>query len=201
MRSTIICLFLTSLFSIPLYCNADFVLSIWLVSTPEYALSFTQLVLINCMIDSIADCTIAPALATGKIRKFYIITGGLYIITLPIAYLCLKFGCDATSTMFVSIFISVLALIARVFLLKELINFPVMNYFLLVGKLAIGTFIIGSITLMVTRVIQNGWSCLVISTVVAIFLLCLIYTFIICTKQERQVLLQMVKTRLYRQKS
>lgn len=198
MRSTVICLFLTSLFSIPLYCNADFVLSLWLVSTPEYALAFTQLVLINCMIDSIADCTIAPALATGNIKKFYILTGGLYILTLPIAFICLKAGCDATSTMFVSIGISIVCLFVRAWLLIDMIDFPMRAYMILCGKLVIVTLLIGLCTFLSTRLLVNDWAILIISTIISSILHCLVYLFFVCSQQDRSIIMRIINNKLHR---
>lgn len=73
----------------------------WLYST------FTQLVLINALIDSVNGPAIAAALATGRIKKFEIITGGLMILNLPMSYILLFWGCarsdnDCVNSTFVS---------------------------------------------------------------------------------------------------
>ena len=69
-RSTIICAFLISLLVFPILHNTEYILGLWLHEVPEYAVVFTQLVLINGMIDSANGPTIAPALATGRIRNY-----------------------------------------------------------------------------------------------------------------------------------
>lgn len=197
MRSTIICFFLSSLFSIPLYFNAEFVLGLWLEQTPAYALAFTQLVLINCLIDSVSDSTICPALASGKIKNFYLVTGSLYILSLPVAYVFLKLGYDATSTMWVSIAISVVALVARAYLLIELINFPAKHYFILCIKMAVATIAIGLITLLSTRLSTNNWVILIVSTFISSVLHCIIYLFFVCSEQDRNAVIRIAKSKLH----
>ena len=76
-NSTIICTGLVSLISIPMIINADFILGLWLKSVPKYTIIFTQLVLFNSIVDSTSNPSICAALATKKIKIFYLITGSL----------------------------------------------------------------------------------------------------------------------------
>ena len=83
--------------------NVDFILEIWLKEVPAYTVSFTLLVLINGLVDSTGNPTICAALATKEIKEFYIVTGFLYIITLPISYFFLKAGYNVLWTMYITI--------------------------------------------------------------------------------------------------
>ena len=88
-NSTIICTGLVSLISIPMIINADFILGLWLKSVPKYTIIFTQLVLLNSIVDSTSNPSICAALATKKIKTFYLITGSLLMLNLPISYMLL----------------------------------------------------------------------------------------------------------------
>lgn len=198
MRSTLICFFLTSLFSIPLFFNAEFVLNLWLKETPAYALAFAQLVLINCLIDSVADSTICPALATGNIKKFYLVTGTIYILSLPIAYIFLKLGCEPTSTMVVSIGISVICLFARAWLLIDLIDFPLKEYLMLCGKIAIVTMVIGSCIFVTSKALSNKWATLVVTTIVSSLLHCVMYLYFVCSQQDKDSIIRFVNNKFHR---
>ena len=137
LRSTIICAFLISVVVFPILSNTPLILGLWLKQVPAYAVVFTQLTLINGLIDSMDGPTIAAALATGKIRKYMLIVSCAVFANLPVSYIVLKMGAEPTATMIVSIAISVICLFIRAKLLNEMIGFPFMRYVLLVFKVMI----------------------------------------------------------------
>jgi hypothetical protein len=171
-------------------------LQIWLKETPAYTVVFAQLVLINCLVDSVADSTICPALATGKIKKFYIITGSLYILTLPIAYVFLNFGFDPTITMIVSIGISMISVIVRAILLGELIRFPIWNYILLYVKLLLVTVIIGVCTHFSLAMSDSPWVVLILSTLFSSILHSLLYLLFVCSVRDREQIIGIVRKKI-----
>lgn len=197
LRSTIICFFLVSLLSIPIFFNAEYILGLWLKDVPQYAIAFTQLVLINGLIDSIQGSLIVPALATGKIKVFYLVSGTLIILTLPIAYILLRLGFEPTSTMYVSIAISIVVIIARAIILVGLVHLPLKKYFMLWGRLLLSTIIIGVITFYTVKLISNLFMALVVSTVVSSILHCVIYLGFVCTKQDRVTIIGMAKEKMH----
>ena len=165
---------------------------------PDYAIVFTQLVLIEGLIDSVSGSAICPALATGKIKVFYLITGTLYILTLPIAYAFLKIGFDPTSTMVVSIVISVVALIARACLLVGLINLNYRSYFYLVLRLLVSTIIIGICTYASMSLVNNLVTSLFLSTAISTVLHIVVYLFFVCSQQDRSSIIRIVNNKLHR---
>lgn len=197
-RSSIICFFLVSILSVPLFFNTPYILSLWLKNVPDYTIVFTQLVLIEGLIDSVSGSAICPALATGKIKKFYIVTGNLYILSLPIAYIFLKLGCEPTSTMLVSIGISIVCLFARAWLLIDLIHFSIKEYMKLCGKLIFVTLLIGSCTFFTTKMFTYNWTILAVSTIVSSLLHCVLYLFFICSQQDRVIIIRIVNNKLHR---
>lgn len=198
LRSSLICFFLVSILSVPFYFNVEFILGLWLKDVPEYAIAFTQLVLIGGLIDSLSGSAICPALATGKIKVFYLVTGTLFILTLPIAYLGLKLGYDPTSTMVVSIVVSLLAVFARAWLLIGLIKLPIKKYLLLIAKLFFVTIIVGFFTYCSTKIFANNLIALLVSTLISSLLHCFIYLFAVCTKQDKETIIGIVKNKIHK---
>ena len=137
MRSTIICAFLVSVVVYPLLADTGYILGLWLKEVPDYAVLFTQLALINGLIDATDGPLISAALATGKIRKYMLTISLVILANLPISYVALKFGCEPTTTMLISIVISYLAVFVRAWILKGLMGFPFMQYSVLIAKLTI----------------------------------------------------------------
>lgn len=119
--------------SLPVILEAPFILSIWLKEVPQYTALFLRLVLLTALIDSLSGTLIASMHASGKIRNYQIVVGGLSLLTLPIVYAFFKMGYPPETAMLVGIFISIVCHIARVMLLNKTINLPIMLYFRMVS--------------------------------------------------------------------
>lgn len=193
LRSTILCSFLVSILIFPILTNTSFILGLWLKSVPEYAIIFTQLVLINGLIDASTGPTIAPALATGNIKKFYLYVGTLYILNLPISYFFLKLGFDAPSTMIVSIVLSFIAVFVRAYLLKKLVFFPFKDFFIVVCKITATTILIATITWFWGVYAENNISKFIITTLFSTILHISLYPICVLSKHDMIVVRQIFR--------
>jgi O-antigen/teichoic acid export membrane protein len=120
--------FLLFLLSLPVLLETETILSLWLKIVPEYTVLFCRLVLINTLIDCISGTLMTAAQASGIIKKYQAIVGGLLLMILPISYLFLKIGFPPQTTLYVSISISMIALFSRLYILKNLILLPVLKF-------------------------------------------------------------------------
>lgn len=197
-RSTIICVFLVSIIAVPCIINADFILQLWLKKVPEYTVLFTQLVLINAIIDATGNPTICAALATKQIKKFYLYTGTLYILCLPISYIALKLGYDASITMVISSVISVIAVFSRVIILKQLFPFPLKNYIILFVKEMLLTVSIIIVAVLFKCEINNSIIAFIGSSIVSVILHIVCYYYVIIDKQDRIIISDIVKKKILR---
>ena len=75
---------------LPIIVNTDYLLHIWLSTVPEHSVLFVQLTLIYCMIESISRPLVTAQLATGNIRNYQLLVGGLQLLNLPIDYILLS---------------------------------------------------------------------------------------------------------------
>lgn len=116
------------LLSLPILLNADYILSIWLKSVPDHSTRFVQFILIFILSESISTPLITAMLATGNIRNYQIIVGGLQMLNLPVSFLLLKNGFAPESVFVVAIVISQCCLFARLFLLRKMISLKVGEY-------------------------------------------------------------------------
>lgn len=120
--------FMLLLLSLPILLNADFILSLWLKVVPEHSVRFVQLILVFVISESISSPLITAMLATGKIRNYQIIVGGLQMMNLPIAYVLLKLGFAPECVFITAIVISQCCLFARLVMLKSMIGLKVRQY-------------------------------------------------------------------------
>ena len=145
--------------SLPIVLEAPFILKIWLKNVPEYTVIFLRLVLITALIDSLSGTLITSMHASGKVRDYQIIVGGISLLTLPIAYLFLKIGYPPYSAMLVGIFISIACHFARLILLNKTIGLPITMF---IKTVTIRVFIISILSLIIPIIAfilikENSW--------------------------------------------
>lgn len=114
--------------SMPVLINIDTILQVWLGVVPEYTSVFVQLTIFNILVDSISAPLMTSAQATGKIKLYQLIVGGLLLLNLPFSYIVLRKGYEPYIVVYVGIFLSVVALIARLVILKKLVYLPLTEY-------------------------------------------------------------------------
>jgi len=128
-RSSLLSFCLLWVMSMPILFNTSFILKKWLVQVPEHAILFTQLSLVFILSESISTPLVTGMLATGKIKKYQILVGGVQLLNLPISYMLLKFGFYPETIIVVSIIISLICLFIRLFMLRNAISFKI-DFFL-----------------------------------------------------------------------
>lgn len=121
--------FLLLLLSLPILINCDYILSLWLGNYPPHTTNFVQLVLVFTIIESLSNPLVTAMLATGKIKNYQIVVGGLQMMNLPISYILLRLGGIPETVLFVAISLSVCCLSARLYMLRNLIGLNA-RYFL-----------------------------------------------------------------------
>ena len=99
--------------SLPVLVNTHYILVIWLKLVPEHAVLFVQLILVFAMCESISNPLVTAMLATGKIRNYQIVVGGLQLLNLPLSYICLRLGFIPESVLLVAIVISLCCMLSH----------------------------------------------------------------------------------------
>ena len=127
-NSSIISYLLTCLIAIPLLIEMPFVLNLWLMEVPEYTIIFSRLVIVTAMIDTLGYPLATAVCASGNIRNFQVITGGLLMLNLPISYLLLDTWPHPYLVFYVSIGISVIVQIVRIFFMKRMFDMSLIKY-------------------------------------------------------------------------
>lgn len=110
--------------SLPILLNTQYILEIWLKTVPEHSTLFVQLVLILAMSESISYPLITAIQATGKIRNYQLLVGGLQLLNFPISYCLLHIGFFPEIIMIVAIILTQVCLGARLYMLQKIIKLP-----------------------------------------------------------------------------
>lgn len=99
--------FLMFTFAFPLLVESNTLLNVWLAEVPAYAPAFTQLVIINALLGIISNTFITAQLATGNIKKYQIVVGGVQMLIVPLSYLAFKLGTDIYAALTITIIITI----------------------------------------------------------------------------------------------
>ena len=111
--------------SLPVLFETDFILTVWLRTVPDNTVIFLRIMICTSLIYTIANPLIIANQATGKTKKYQTICGFILLSILPISYLLLKLGCPAYSVFIVHFSMEAIAQIARMILLRPLINIKI----------------------------------------------------------------------------
>lgn len=111
--------------ALPVIFNTDYLLGIWLKDVPAHAPLFVQLFLVFALSESLSNPMITAMLATGRIRNYQLLVGGLQLLNIPVSYLFLKLGAMPEVTVMVAIAISQICMFARLYMLSRATGFQV----------------------------------------------------------------------------
>lgn len=114
--------------SLPVLIETHSILKLWLKIVPDYAVVFVQFSLVYAISQTLSNTLITAMLATGNIKTYQIIVGGLQMLNFPFSYIALRLGLPPQSTLVIAIALSFACLFARLYLLRGMINLPVFHY-------------------------------------------------------------------------
>jgi O-antigen/teichoic acid export membrane protein len=79
-------------FALPLMLEMDTILTLWLQQPPQYTAPFCQIILATFLIDRLSAGYTQAVMAKGKMAAYQATLGTCLLLTLPLAWLMLKFG-------------------------------------------------------------------------------------------------------------
>jgi O-antigen/teichoic acid export membrane protein len=127
-KSSRMSFYLLLMLVMPLILNTEVVLGIWLKDVPAHTTLFVQLFLIFALSESLSNPMITAMLATGRIRNYQLVVGGIQLLNIPISYICLKMGAIPEVTVMVAIGLSQICLWARLIMLSRATGFPIGDF-------------------------------------------------------------------------
>lgn len=127
--SSKICYLLLFIIVLPLGLEMPSVLDVWLKEVPQSTVLFARLVLINGLIDALSQPMMTAIQATGRVKWYQIVVGGILLLILPVAYILLKTGTYPAQIVFIiSIAFSLLAFAARLVFMKRILSMSIRSY-------------------------------------------------------------------------
>lgn len=120
--------FLLYFLSLPLYICTPYVLEVWLINVPEHAVAFTRWVLVTSLVDSLSGTLMIASQASGRIKRYQLVTGLFLLLNIPLSYVCLIFFHNPDLVFIISFCISVLAFFIRLYLVSCLVPISIIIF-------------------------------------------------------------------------
>lgn len=76
--------------SFPVLLETEMILQLWLETVPNYTAVFVRLMLCTTIIDAMAGAFMVSAQATGAVRVYQSVVGGILLTIVPVSYIVLK---------------------------------------------------------------------------------------------------------------
>ena len=144
--------------SLPVLMETNFILTLWLKTVPDDAVIFTQIMICISLIYTTANPCIIANQATGKVKIYQMVVGGILLLILPISYVVLKLGAPAYSVFIVHFCIESVAQFSRMYMLRNLIHLPLWQYMKNIYIPIVSTVVIAVILPLVVRMqVAEGW--------------------------------------------
>lgn len=189
--------FLLLILSLPIFAETHYILELWLKIVPKYTVVFVRLALLMGLIEAVSYTLITLMLATGNIKNYQLLVGGVQMICFPIAYLLLKLGYSPDSAIYASIFISIICLGLRLYMLKRMVSLNPL-YFLknVVLNVAIVAVFSMIIPFFIIVNVEEGFIRFFSNSIVCILGASLSICFIGFSKEERLYFYDVMKRKI-----
>ena len=185
--------FLLSIAVVPLIFEMPAILSLWLGNVPPNTVMFCRFILLTSLVDQTTIGLGIANQAIGKIKTYSIVVNTIKVLTLPIAWFCLKFGLPVIATMWCYIIVEAVCAIIRLPFLKYTAGLSISHYLNSVFMRLIIPFMV---------LILTGWFSITTFHFQLRFMLTAILTSIIgliaiwgmgLTQNERNTIIHMIK--------
>lgn len=184
---------------LPLLFESHYVLDIWLGEYPQYTIEFVELSLLIALIDAMATPFMIAARATGNIKLYSIVTGGLTLLLVPISYVLLRLGFDPTSVLVVQVAISSICFFARLLIVKPLIQFSVRDYLQKVLTKTLMVVVFSFPVILSLHYVEMNKHLMFFSTVFVSVLLVSFFSYMfLLDSSEKNFISSMLKTKIKR---
>ena len=193
-RGTRFSFYILLVLALPVLFETEFILTLWLKHYPEHTVQFVRLVVILSMLDVLSNTLISLQNATGRIRNYQLVVGGVIMMNFPISYVCLKMRFQPESVYVVALLISFCCLQLRLLLLRKMVGLSV-KWFL--KRICLNVFFVTIVATVIPVAFMmwldsTGFVRFLLVSLVSIVCSILSIYAVGCSKHERQFIIQRV---------
>jgi O-antigen/teichoic acid export membrane protein len=186
---------LLALLSVPFFFESQFIMNIWLKNPPDHTALFCAIGLAEDLVAAIFLPLVFAIHASGNIRRMSIISGCIWLLSVPISYALLALGVFPEVCYLVRIGLLFLIVPSNLYITKK--NIPAFDVPLYLRKTIVKILPASAIVLVATFLIYRlfpgmSWQRFIATGFTSSVMVCLTSLFIIFDKQTRVALVQKI---------
>lgn len=116
------------LLAIPIWLETDTLLRLWLGQVPDYSVVFVRLTLLCTLIDMTSNAIFQLVLATGKVKKYALLTASVSLLVFPLSWLFFYAGFPPETSYEVFAIVYAFVFLMKIGLARSLAAFPAKRY-------------------------------------------------------------------------
>ncbi len=188
--------YLLFVIALPILFNTEYLLSLWLKDVPDRTVTFVQLFLLFALSESLSNPLMTAAQATGNIRKYQSVVGGIILLNLPVSYIFLKAGAAPEVTVVVAVVISQICLAARLILLQKMVGLDSRSF---VRRVWVNVLLVSAaavpLPLLLDSLMPEGFAGFCAGVFVCVLSAVLSVLFVGCGRNERREMMGIIADR------
>lgn len=183
--------------SVPIVLELDYILNLWLDgNVPIYTIPFTVLCLADMLICSLNTPLSYVAQAVGIIKRFNYIRSIVITAIIPLSWLFLYLGADATVVYWVSLVMVIINQPISMWLLHEIYDYSYREYAKkILRPISIISIIIAISTYIPHFLLPQGFIRVLIVVMTDVVISCISAYYIMLEKSERTKIIQVVRNK------
>lgn len=184
-------------FSIPVILEAPYLLHLWLGNVPAQTDLFVRLILLGTMADMVFNPLLTLELATGDIKKYYLVTGAIAYTALPVSWILFRSGAPAYVPYLVFIAVYLFVDVAKLAILRTQVGLPVWWYVRSAILRPLAVAAVASVpAVAVWYFMEEGWLRLLAVLVVTVLFLAPAVWHIAMTRGEKDFAMEWTRKKL-----
>lgn len=124
-----LCYIISLMLITPMILEMDYLLHLWLGNVvPEYSIIFSKLVLIDTLINTLNTPVTQVVFATGRIKGYHIGGAIINILLIPLCWIFLKMGFDASIVFVLTIIVSIICHLVCLIIMHHVFPYSYKEY-------------------------------------------------------------------------
>ena len=182
---------------LPIIIEVRTLLGLWLVEVPPHAIIFTRLCLVATLSNAFSGLLVYGALATGNVKKYQIVMSSIISLQFFAVWILFSLGVQPEVMYVTEMICYIIALFARLALLKGMIQFPVFRYLSEVVLRSMAVLALSFIIPYYLHTIIEGWFVRIVCVCLSSVLISgILAYFIALSKQERNMIVSSFRSKL-----
>lgn len=191
--------FLLFIIALPIIAETEFILTLWLKNVPEHAVLFVQLSMIASLVNIVGKTGYTASMATGNIKRYVLWVTSVGMLAFPLTWVAFALGAPSEATYIVFVIVYILVEAIRLWVMKDLLDFPVKGFLReVILNILIVTIAASILPFLIVYFMESSWIRLFISLLVCVVSSVAAVYVIGLTAGEKQMIVNTVKSKLCR---